>query len=168
MGGPMDSADEAGLWRCWRAATGDRLAASAEPDALLLAAYAENRLLPAAAEAVEDWLAANPQIVQDILAARRIGKGSLPMAPEAVVARAAALVGAEDPRVLAFRRPRRWRDAVGWGAMAASLLVACLAGFAMGNDTYVTLAGGSPSSLSQELLDPPSGLFIGIDEDSSI
>lgn len=168
MGGPMDSADEAGLWRCWRLAAGEESAAAAEPDALLLAAYAENRLAPAAAEAVEDWLAANPQIVQDILAARRVAKASLPVAPEAVVARAAALVAAEGAKVLAFRPPRRWGGAVRWGAMAASLLVASLAGFAMGDDTYVTLAGGSPSSLSQELLDPPTGLFNGIDEDSSI
>jgi len=172
MGGPMDSADEARLWRRWRAAAGDPLAADAEPDALLLAAYAENRLAPEAAEAVEDWLAANPQIFQDILAARRIGEGSLPVAPEAVVARAAALVGADDAKVLAFRRPaarpQRWRGAVSWGAMAASLLVASLAGFAMGDDTYVTLSAESSLSLSQELLDPPSGLFNGIDEDLSI
>ncbi len=172
MGGPMDSADEAGLWRRWRVAAGDPLAAGAEPDALLLAAYAENRLAPETAEAVEDWLAANPQIFQDILAARRIGEGSLSLAPEAVVARAAALVSADDAGVLAFRRPaarpQRWPGAVGWGAMAASLLVACLAGFAMGDDTYMTLSGGSPLSLSQELLDPPSGLFNGIDEDSNI
>jgi len=134
----------------------------------MLAAYAERRLVPAAAEAVEDWLAANPQSVQDILSARQSREDALPAAPAAIVARAAALVGAGDAQVLAFRRPRRWRGAVGWGAIAASMLVASLAGFAMGDNTYVTLAGSSPPSLSQELLDPPTGLFNGIDEDSNI
>jgi hypothetical protein len=172
MAGPMDSADEAGLWRRWRLAVGPGPAASAEPDALMLAAYAESRLDPAAVEAVEDWLASNPQILQDILAARPIRKGPLPAASEAVIARAAALVDAGDAQMLAFRRPaarvRRWGGAVGWGAMAASMLVASLAGFAMGSDTYVTLAGSPRPSLSQELLDPPTGLFNGIDEDSNI
>lgn len=172
MAGRMDSADEAGLWRRWRLAAGDGLAAGTEPDALTLAAYAEGRLAPAATEAVEDWLAANPQIAQDILAARRVQEASLAASPEAVVARAMALVGADDALVLAFRRPaarsRRWGGAASWGAMAASILVASLAGFAMGNDTYLTLAGGSPPSLSQELLDPPTGLFNGLDEDFNI
>lgn len=172
MGGPMDSAEEAGLWRRWREAGGGRLAAGAEPDALELAAYAENRLSPEETEAVEDWLSSNPQIIKDIFAAREIDESALPEAPEAVVARAAALVGVGDGKVLAFRRPtasrRRWRGAASWGAMAASLLVASLAGFAMGDDTYATLLGGSPPVLGQELLDPPSSLFNGIDEDSNI
>ena len=172
MAGPMDGADEAGLWRRWRLAAGLGPAASAEPGALTLAAYAENRLAPAAVEAVEEWLASNPQILQDILVARQAPKEAVPAASEAVMARAAALVGAGEAQVLAFRHPaaraRRFGSAVGWGAMAASMLVASLAGFAMGNDTYVTLAGSSRPSLSQELLDPPTGLFNGIDEDSNI
>ena len=51
--------------------------------------------------------------------------------------------------------------------MAASVLVASFVGFAMGNDTFITLAGSSAPSLSLELLDPPTGLFNGLDEDSS-
>ncbi len=172
MAGPMDGADEAGLWRRWRLAAGLGPAASAEPGALVLAAYAENRLAPAAVDAVEEWLASNPQMLQDILAARQPPEDSVPAASEAVMARAAALVGAGEAQVLAFRRPtarvRRWGGAVGWGAMAASMLVASLAGFAMGNDAYVTLTDSSRLSLSQELLDPPTGLFNGVDEDSNI
>jgi anti-sigma factor RsiW len=169
MAGPMDEADEAGLWRRWRMAAGDGLAGG-EPDALTLAAYAEDRLDAETVAAVEAWLADDPQATQDVLAARRVRDEALPAAPEAIVARAAALLGG-GAEVLAFRRaaarPWRWRGAVGWSAMAASLLVACLAGFATGNDTYATLSGGANASLSQELLDPPTGLFNGMDEDSN-
>jgi anti-sigma factor RsiW len=172
MAGPMDSADEAGLWRHWRAAAGDGSAADREPDALALAAYAEDRLDAETVAAVEAWLADNPQATRDVLAARQVRQHALPDAPVAIMARAAALVASGDAQVLAFRRPtvqvRHWRGAVGWGAMAASLLVASLAGFAMGNDTYATLAGSTNASLSQELLDPPTGLFNGVDEDSNI
>lgn len=171
MSEPMDGADEAGLWRRWRAAAGDG-SSGGEPDAVALAAYAEDRLDAAAVAAVEAWLADNPQIAQDILAARQVRPEAWPPAPESIVARAAALVGGNDAQVLAFRRPparpRSWRGAMGWGAMAASILVASLAGFAMGNDTYRTLAGGATASLSQELLDPPASMFNGADEDSSI
>lgn len=172
MAGPMDNADETGLWRRWRAATASGRATAAEPDVLVLAAYAEDRLAPDAAADVEEWLAVNPQAAHDILAARQLREAVLPEAPEAVMARAVALAGADGAQVLAFRRPaprlRVWRGAVGWGAIAASVLVASLAGFVTANDTYVTLAGGSRSSLSQELLDPPTGIFNGIDEDSNI
>jgi anti-sigma factor RsiW len=172
MAGRMDSADEAALWRRWRHATGDGGAAGPEPDAMVLAAYAESRLEDDAAAVVEAWLADNPQSVRDVLAARQMQQVTLPAAPELMIARAAALMGGGEAEILPFRRPtprvRSWRGAVGWGAVAASLLVASLAGFATGGDTYATLAGVSNSSLGQELLDPPSGLFPAVDEDSNI
>jgi len=171
MAGPMDSADEAGLWRRWRAAA-EGPAVVSEPDDLTLAAYAEDRLSPEATAAVEDWLAANSHTALDILAARQLPDGNLPPAPEAVLARAQALVSTGEAQVLAFRRPaaraQSWRGAIGWAAMAASIVIASLAGFATASDTYLTLAGGTRASLSQEVLDPPTGLFNGFDEDSSI
>lgn len=170
MAEPLDRTDDAALWRRWRSAGASGAAEGADPDPLLLAAYAEDRLPPDAAEAIEDWLAVNPWAGLDIVAARRAKEAALPAAPEDIVTRAAALVGAGRAEVPAFRRPapqpRRWRLAAGWGAMAASMLVASLVGFAMGNDTLVTLAGGPLPSFSQELIDPPTGLFTGFDEDS--
>ncbi|HUH85762.1 MAG TPA: hypothetical protein VLX85_14220 [Stellaceae bacterium] len=172
MAGPLDDSDEAALWRRWRTAGATGAAVPADPDPLLLAAYAEDRLSVDGAEAVEDWLAANPLAAQDIVAARRTLRIPLPVAPSHVIDRAAALVGVADGvSVLAFRRPspsrRHWREALRIGAMAASVLVASFVGFAMGNDTFVTLAGGSAPALSLELLDPPTGLFNELDEDSS-
>src|SRR5487761_1761861 len=103
MAGPMDSADEAGLWRRWRSAADDGLAPGAGPDALAHAAHAEDRLDPEATAAVAAWLADNPQAAQDVLAARQVRDGALPPAPEAIVARAAALVGGGGAQILAFR-----------------------------------------------------------------
>jgi hypothetical protein len=171
MAGPLDNSDDAALWRRWRTAGAAEPAVPSDPDALLLAAYAEDRLSPAAAEAVEEWLTVNPLAAQDIIAARRAVAMQLPVASPDVISRAAALVGVADGvSVLAFRRPsprRHWRDTLRIGAMAASVLVASFLGFAMGNDTFVTLAEGNGPALSLELLDPPTGLFNGLDEDSS-
>jgi hypothetical protein len=170
MAEPTGSPEQAALWRRWceAAATAGEPTA-AEPDALTLAAYAEDRLSAEGVEAVEDWLALNPQVAGDILAARRAETPASAAAPEAVIARAAALVGG-GAQILPFRaqtaRPS-WRNAIAWGAMAASILIASLVGFAMGNNTYATLIDGSSVSLSQELLDPPTGLF-NADEDSAI
>jgi hypothetical protein len=169
MPGPLDRSDDAALWRRWRSA--GAAGATAEPEALLLAAYAEGRLDEEAAETVEDWLTLNPLAIQDILSARAAESTLLSAAPEALIARAAALVGEQRAEVLAFRRPvpsrRLWRTAARWSAMAASILVACVIGVAMGQATYVTLAGGTTGTLSQDLIDPPAGFFSSL-EDSNI
>lgn len=171
MAGPIDRTDEAALWRRWRSAAGSGMAAMAEPDPLLLAAYAEQRLAPEAAEAIEDWLAAHPEAIADILAARQAGDDTALPAPQSVLARAEALVTADDGQVVAFRRPTvprqaGWGAAMRWGAMAASLLVTSLVGFTLGNDTYANLASTSSRTVMQELLDPPAGLFV-LDEDQN-
>jgi hypothetical protein len=170
MAEPTGSADQAVLWRLWRDAAALDRPAGTEPDALTLAAYAEGRLAPAAVDAVEDWLAMNPWAIGDVGAAQRALTEVGPTASEAVIARAAALVEARG-EILAFRRPApqpSWRRAAMWGAMAASIVLASLAGFATGSDTYMTLTGDSQLSLSQQLLDPPIGLFDSVDGDSSI
>ena len=167
MAGPQDRTEEAALWCRWRSAAGR--GSPVEPDPLLLAAYAENRLDPAEVDLVEEWLAAHPQAIDDVLAARQAAAAALPDSPVAVVARATALLYQGDAQVLAFRRPvARWRTAAAWGCMAASLVLASAVGFNLGTDVYVNLARGTSSSLSQELLDPPSGLLGGADEDSAI
>ena len=165
MAGPMNSPEERALWQRWR------LLASAPagdpPDALTLAAYAEGRLGPAEVEAVEDWLSADADLAGDVAVARGAALGPLAEADERILAQAAALVPAKEGHVVPLRRPGHspgWQGVVRWGAMAASILVASVIGFALGNDTYVSLAGYQPAIFGQELLDPPSGLFTGFDE----
>jgi hypothetical protein len=165
------SAEQSALWRLWRdVARSDGAAAGAAPDAPTLAAYAEERLPPEAVDAVEDWLALNPTTGADVLAARHAMTAALPEASEAVIARAAGLVGGEA-EVLPFRRPvprTQWRRTAAWGAMAASIVLASLAGFATGSSTYAELEGDSQPTVSQQLLDPPIGLFDSAGEDASI
>jgi hypothetical protein len=168
MPGPLDRQDDAAVWRRWRSASAMGVAPS-EPDALALAAYAEGRLTETDAEAIEDWLALNPAAIEDVLLARRAEEGPVPVAPEAIMTRAAALVGERSAQVLAFRRltpsRRSWSSAARWSAMAASILVACFVGVAMGDATYAVLASGS--TLGQDLIDPPMGFLSTFDEDSS-
>lgn len=167
MAEPMNSPEETALWQRWRLLA--RAPAGEPPDALMLAAYAEGRLGPTEMEAVEEWLCADADLAADIAIARSAMVGASPAVEESVVARAAALVPAEDGRVVVLRRPSTgWPGVVRWSAMAASILLASVVGFALGNDTYVSLAGYQPAVFGQELLDPPSGLFSGFDEDANI
>jgi hypothetical protein len=172
---PTDRADDAALWRQWRAAIGAAAGeATPAPDALLLAAYAESRLGEAEADAVESWLASHPDAIEDVLNAQRsLGGGPSEHAPEAALARAMALVSGSDPKILPFRRPAprqaSWRIVMARVGIAASVAAVSVLGFALGNDAYLSVLGGEAqsSALSQDLLDPPSGLFSDFAEESS-
>jgi hypothetical protein len=171
----MDRAEETALWRHWRAAAVSAAGEAAPvPDPLLLAAYAEHRLDETAAEAIEAWLALHPEAIEDVLAAQ--DSNALPSAQRpsaASVAKALALVADPDPKVVPFHRPARptqpvWRVAVAQVAVAASLLVVSFVGFALGTDAYTSLLNGDQqAALSQDLFDPPSGIFSGLGEESS-
>jgi len=175
MTGPGERAGDAALWQRWRmsarAAPG-----GAPPDPIVLAAWAEGRLDESAAEPVEAWLFEHPEALEDLLAAREAGAAAPPPAPEALIARAAALVPARESNVVSFAaasavRRSGWRNAVAWGGLAASLLVTSLGGFALGDRAYMNLMGGGNVAATSDnpvpdLLDPPSGLF-ETDEDSA-
>lgn len=168
MAGPSDRTDEAALWRRWRSAAASGAANGVEPNALVLAEYAEGRLPEAVSGTIEDWLAARPEAMSDILAARRVAGSDLPVASDAVIARATALVTAGDAQIVTFPQPARranWRTAAVWSGVAASLVVTSMIGFTLGNSAYLSLAGSPTPALGQELFDPPTGLFNSLDED---
>jgi hypothetical protein len=85
------------------------------------------------------------------------------------VARAAALIVAGTDRGVPLRRPAaapRWRSAIAWGGLAASIAVTSLVGFSLGSDAYASFSGGAGTN-GFDLLDPPVGLFTGFAEDQS-
>jgi anti-sigma factor RsiW len=169
MAEPRNRMEEEALWRRWRAMDGRDGVAAAEADPLLLAAYVEDRVSDDERDLVDEWLFADPTLAEDILAARRAMDAALPETPPSLLARAMALVSLGDAQVFAFRgRVARWRAVAAWGGMAASLAITGLVGFNLGTDAYVNLAGNAPAALSQDLLDPPAGLFNNGDEDSAI
>jgi hypothetical protein len=173
---PMDRAEEIALWRHWQTAMVNAAGEAAPaPDPLLLAAYAEHRLSETAAEDVESWLARHPEALADVLAAAESDAGGTGGAQPsaAALAKATDLVSERDPTVVPFRRSARsaspaWRVAASRVAVAASLLVVSLVGFALGTDAYTSLGGSDPqAALSQDLFDPPGGIFSGLGEESS-
>ena len=167
---PMDRAEENAPWRHWRAALMSA-AGEAAPDLLLLAAYAEHRLSEAEAEEVEAWLARHPEAIEDVAAAADSNARPAAAQPTPVaLANAMALVTALAPKVVPFPRAAQpvWRIAITRVAVAASLLVVSLVGFALGTDAYTNLLNGDQQAgLSQDLFDPPSGIFSGLGEEPS-
>lgn len=172
---PMDRAEEHALWRHWRAAVNPAGEAARAPDPLMLAAYAEHRLSETDEEEVETWLALHPEMIGDMVAARDVHARSA-AAPEpsaGALANAMALVPEPDPKVVSIRRAARrtqpvWHIATGRVAVAASLLLVSVVGFALGTDAYTSLLNGDQQAgLSQDLFDPPTGIFSGLGEESS-
>ena len=168
-------AEEAALWQRFRTLEQEsRMKVKDLGDPLTLAAYAEGRLGTKAVEAIETFLAAKPEIIGDILAARAAVQATAPVASEAVIARAAALVASRaapalDARVVPFRHAQvqrsEWRVTLSRLAIAASLVVTGLVGFALGSDTYGNFAQARAESSAYDLFDQPAGIFSG--EDSS-
>ena len=161
--------EEATLWRRWRALQRDSAgSAAAEPDALTLAAYSEGRLDARRVEAVEAWLAENPDILTDLQAARDLAAVEL-AAPESMITRAAVLVAPGDGQVVPFpqQAPRsgNWRGVMAWASIAASLLITSLVGVSLSDYAHYESAARSSSAALPELLDPPGGLFNGVDEE---
>jgi anti-sigma factor RsiW len=173
MTGPGDWTESVALWRRWRLET-SAVADAAAPDPLDLAAYADGRLDETQAEPVERWLADHPDAIADLLAAQQAALAAPPaLAPEALIARAAALVAAPTGNVLPLRRAGvrapRWRSAVAWGSLAASLVGTSLVGFALGTNAYLNFAdqpAAATESAGRDLLDPPS-TFFGDDSDQA-
>jgi len=173
--GDNNRAEEAALWRRFRALereSGLKVRDLGDPSTL--AAYAEGRLGTKAAEAVESFLASKPEIIGDILAARAAVQASAPVASEAMIARATGLVAPRttpkfDPRIVPFRpapvQRADWRVTLSRLAIAASLAVTGLVGFALGSDTYGHFVQSRTESSAPDLLDQPAGFLSG--EDSS-
>jgi anti-sigma factor RsiW len=129
-----------------------------------LAGYADGRLDPDDAERVAEWLARDPAAAADVTAARHIAAESFAAAPEAIVARACALVDGGMPRPAAvipfpLRRhgERRLPFVARWGSLAAAMAVASWLGFTLGVDTSRSLADVGQTGdrgFLFELLDP--------------
>jgi anti-sigma factor RsiW len=168
MAGSGDRGDEAALWRRWRALSHG----ASEPDTAWLAAYAEGRLDAVRGEAVEAWLAEHPEALDDLIAARDAAGAVAAIPSEAVIARALGLVATPGDKIVPFPRAlpqrRNWRAAVAWSGLAASILIAGFFGFALTTSAQFDAIGQpAADSALRDLLDPPSGLFSGFDEDQA-
>jgi hypothetical protein len=164
MAGLGDS-EERALWRRW--SMRGRVDAPA-PDALALAAYAEGRLSETAAEPLELWLAAHPEALSEILADIAAARGATLDAAEAtIIAKASALVTGVRDNVVPLRRAAPgWRNALAWSSVAASLLAASLAGFAMGSDAYRNFARTQTAEAASDTLDAAAALDSVFNDDS--
>ncbi|HUZ75260.1 MAG TPA: hypothetical protein VMU87_19930 [Stellaceae bacterium] len=173
----MKESGAAALWRRWCSQRQTAPRNGAAPGALWLAAYADGRLDETAIEAVEAWLADDPAALDDLIAARTALRAKFPAAPEAAIARAAALVGHADATVVPFRpravQHRAWRTAFAWSGIAASLLVTSLFGFTLGSNAYLDLTRqqsaqqAATDSVLPELLDPPTTLFPAMEDSAT-
>ena len=140
----------------WRRACATDAAEDMAERFLDLAGFADDCLDADERERIAELIAANPALAEDIGAARVIE--AVEPADERVIARAAALVGAN---VVAFP-PQRWghlpllREAINWGGLVAAMVVAGWLGFTLGMDTSLSFAsnGQGEESALQQMLDP--------------
>lgn len=141
---PVALSDEQ-MWRLAR----DSQIRGAPPDeaeeAALLAAYIEGTLDPQTEDAVERWLAGDAAAGETVVAARQVSAEPAGPVPDTVVARAQGLVRAGRPAAEADKGPG-WLAQI-FGALpslwqpaglvtATALVVACLAGFQLGQSGY--------------------------------
>ena len=159
-----DDAGDRALWRRWYAGTAKSVP---QPDVMILAAYAEGRLSETEAAPVEAWLALHPAALDDVIAARDMTLHPPRIAFATIVTHASALVdGATPTNVVSLRHAvPRWRNALAWSGIAASLAVASLGGFAMGNDAYASLATPQVFAAgTTESFDTPTSLDSLVDD----
>jgi hypothetical protein len=140
MAESMDGGSDRALYLQWRRL---RPAEAVPPDALQLAAYAERRLGADEAAQVELAIAGDPSLIEAVFAAR------LPDPPtdvsEALLRRAEALVLAGPGAEIIPLRPRprapapAWRQALGWGMLAASVIAVSFMGFGLGVEAQQAL-----------------------------
>lgn len=167
-GEDTESWRDAALWQRSRSA---ELSDDEAARFLDLAGFAERRLDADDEERVAEWLARDPAIASDIAIARALGGETAPpeAAPDAVLARACALVGGSaapsERNVLPFAPRRRRPQLFGlaqWGSLAAAVVVAGWLGFTLGVDTsqsFYALGQNGDEGLFHELLDPSTGML---------
>lgn len=161
---PLDTPDRE-LWRRSRAT--DAVEDEAER-CLDLAGFADGLLDPDDRERVAERLAGDPDAAADIAAALALGGAEGNETPEAVVARACALLGGNPPaagNVIPLRpRPRMQamaRGAAQWASLAAAVVIAGWLGFTLGMDASGAFAPSraGDDGFLDDLIDPPAGLM---------
>jgi anti-sigma factor RsiW len=134
-----------------------------------LAGFADDRLDADDRERVAEWLARDAAAAADIGAAQSLAAAEpFAPAPEAIVARASALVpgAAARANVVAFPAGRRrragLRGVAQWGSLAAAVAIAAWLGFTLGTNTSQALALNDRPAFAgflNDLLDNQAGLI---------
>lgn len=155
------------LWRRLPRAVGSRTGAEAV-DPLELAAWLEGRLDEAAAARIEAALADDPGLLDLAVAARAALDDPAP-APDRLLVRARASFAPTVSLAGQARQGgglRAWWRRMEWAAIGASFLIAAAGGFALGDGIGSNVQASSEFELadSSSLLDRPSGLFLGLEE----
>ena len=125
MSGPLDSDNlDRSLWRQFAA---QAQTPQAPPvDANTLAAYLDGSAEPGDVQLVESRMACDPAFLEEVLALRQMADLEPTLATASVLNRAKAL---------AHRHP--WWPRMQWAAAAAAVLLACFAGYRVGNTTQL-------------------------------
>lgn len=134
MTNDMVNGPDAGLWRRARAAWAEREGADDMSDPLLLAAYIDGTLGARERERVEAELLSAGAALDLLVSARAALAEPSGPAPDAVVARAQALVR-KPAAARGGRLAEWWAEAFQpmiWSGVAAALLLAAVSGFELG------------------------------------
>lgn len=162
----------------WRRSQATETAVADAERYLDMAAFADGRLDPDDAERMAAWTAADADMAADVVAARALAGDASHPAADAIVERAAALVGggAKSARIIPFPQPVRppggfaggFGGVARWASLAAAMMVAGWLGFTLGVDTSHSLAGSGQGDdgFLHELFDPSTGVLRDLTEDA--
>ena len=120
---PLDSDIQNGrLWREYLAEADLQLSDLTRMDPNVLAAYLDGSAQPSEIERIEAHLASDPLLFEELLALRQMTDMDATAAPASLLRRAKAL-----------GHRYSWRPRLSWAAAAAAVLLACFAGYRVGN-----------------------------------
>ena len=157
MGEAMDHDNQQS--RLWRQYLAQAPPASPDLPALdlnLLAAYLEGSANPKQLEQIESCLASDPALLEELIELRQLGQLKPAEVCPSLLERAKAL----SPATKLIRHS--WASPTRWAAAAAAVMLAGLAGYSVGRDTFQgqqyaeTLVAARASQEMQELISEPS------------
>ena len=149
----QEYSDEKRLWRQYAERDQDHPILS-DLDPNLLAAYLDGKADDGQVQQVEALMALDTALLEEIIELRQLQKAGPGLVSEAFLDRAKALVAGSSAKSAGVGAERTgWWQRLQWAAVAAGILVACFAGYSVGNTTFQGQQISQASISSQALFE---------------
>ena len=143
--------NEKQLWRQFAAQDQTQpVLSDLEPN--LLAAYIDGKADPSQVEQIESLMASNPVLLEELIELRQLQDAGPALVSQAFLDRAKALAAPQQTAPVAVRQAGA-SHRVQWAAAAAAVVLACLAGYTIGQTTFQGQHSAQAAISSQAFLE---------------